>query len=163
MDLLKLFVRSSLGQKLFAEDLQNRSKERTAVIGRISQYQKEMAGLSIKPITEAAKRVKDAENALAGAKEAYCQAVHADNQNRQTLERQIKLERAKLNASTPMVINAALDRLNELLNGKVVNSLASDAAQSIRGELIALRMCPDDKTLLDRVAMLEQRITTEVI
>ncbi len=153
-----LIANSTLGKKLFRDDLSERSKVRKELVESISALHKKLKNLPTVRIVEIDTEIKRTEQKLKEMKSKRSELVELENKARQSILDQIKLNEAALRKQAPAVVLKAIYSIHDRLNSRTLITVQQSAlAKSLLEELNALITCLDDDFILKSVSDIESK------
>lgn len=156
MNILNLITNSSIGKRLFAEDLADRASDRKKWVTELSSLKKRLTELQNKNLIKLDADIKSAEAQLATLREKRQALIIQDNQARESLIKQIKTAELELKRQAPACLIAAQSAIRQKLGGKsFVYQDQVNLANDLLNEIGSLLYCLDDAQILQRAVEIE--------
>lgn len=156
MNILNLIATSSLCKRLFAEDLADKASDRKKLVLKLSSLEKSLSELQNKDIIKLDAEIKSTEARLVVLREKRQSLIIQDNQDRESLIKQIKTAELQLRRQTPACLIAAQTAIRAKLGGKTfVYQEQVNLAQDLLKEIGGLLYCLDEEHVLQRAVEIE--------
>jgi len=159
MNLISILSNSAIGQRLFSEDLKDRSDDRKKLLAKREAMTKQLAEVSNKQIPKLDAEMAAAEKLLISLREKRYQLIIEDNQKRETLTKNLALIDKELRRQSPAVLTSLQTAIFAKLKKKsFLQQDQASKAQALISELNTLIYSTDDQFILSRACQIEREL-----
>ncbi len=159
MNLISILSNSAIGQRLFSEDLKDRSEPRKKLVAKREAMTKQLAEVSNKQIPKVEAEIAATEKHLIVLREKRVQLIREENEKRDAMIKSLASIDKELRCQSPAVVTSLQTAINAKLKKKTF--LQQDQAsklQSLIDDLNSLIYSTDDQLILTRACQIEREL-----